>query len=202
MTKNTNELGIYIKNARTKFKISQCELSRRANVDSGELSRIENGQRKKPNVLFLKGIAETLNLSMVKLMELAGYKDIEINFGMGLEDKRSVKDYQNAIQDYERFYFDVLDDINIRRNNDMKIKNIITDLIDKLEYPDLHKKSLTSESLLKELNKMLELVKPNLSSFDKSKYPKYDRALMGKMDTGSNIQFKTFSNINNNTDKE
>ena len=190
MTKNTNELGSYIKNARLKSRLSLQEVSKQANMAFSELSRIENGQRKKPNVLFLKGIAETLNLSMVKLMELAGYKDIEINFGMGLDDKRSVKDYQNAIQDYERFYFDVLDDINIRRNNDMKIKNIITDLIDKLEYPDLHKKSLTSESLLKELNKMLELVKPNLSSFDKSKYPKYDRALIDKKKTKSNISYK------------
>ena len=190
MTKNTNELGSYIKNARLKSRLSLQEVSKQANMAFSELSRIENGQRKKPNVLFLKGIAETLNLSMVKLMELAGYKDIEINFGMGLEDKRSVKDYQNAIQDYERFYFDVLDDINIRRNNDMKIKNIIADLIDKLEYPDLHNKGLTSESLLKELNKMLELVKPNLSSFDKSKYPKYDRALIDKMKTKSNISYK------------
>ena len=190
MTENTNELGSYIKNARLKSRLSLQEVSKQANMAFSELSRIENGQRKKPNVLFLKGIAETLNLSMVKLMELAGYKDIEINFGMGLEDKRSVKDYQNAIQDYERFYFDVLDDINIRRNNDMKIKNIITNLIDKLEYPDLHKKNLTNENILQELNKALDLVKPNLSSFDKSKYPKYDRALIDKMETKSNISYK------------
>ena len=190
MTENTNELGSYIKNARLKSRLSLQEVSKQANMAFSELSRIENGQRKKPNVLFLKGIAETLNLSMIKLMELAGYKDIEINFGMGLEDKRSVKDYQNAIQDYERFYFDVLDDINIRRNNDMKIKNIITDLIDKLEYPDLHKKNLTNENILQELNKALDLVKPNLSSFDKSKYPKYDRALIDKMETKSNISYK------------
>lgn len=61
--------------------ISQRELARQANMDCAEVSRIEAGKRLKPNVLYLKGIAETLNLSMVNLMKLAGYNDIEINWG-------------------------------------------------------------------------------------------------------------------------
>ena len=79
MTKNTNELGSYIKNARLKSRLSLQEVSKQANMAFSELSRIENGQRKKPSVLFLIGIAKALNLNIEKLMKLASYTDNEIN---------------------------------------------------------------------------------------------------------------------------
>ena len=50
------------------------------NIDCDEVSRIEAGKRLKPNVLYLKGIADTLNLSMVDLMELAGYNGVDIRY--------------------------------------------------------------------------------------------------------------------------
>ena len=133
MKKTTTELGKVIAEAREKVGISQRELSRRANMDCAEVSRIEAGKRQKPNVLYLKGIADTLNLSMVDLMKLAGYNDIEINWGQDFTDRRSTKDYQNQIQEFRNFYFDVLQDIEDRRKVDFSIKCRIADLIDKLE---------------------------------------------------------------------
>ena len=81
-------LASVVKDAREKLGISQRELSRRANMDCAEVSRIEAGKRQKPNVLYLKGIADTLNLSMAHLMKLAGYNDIEINWGQDFTDRR------------------------------------------------------------------------------------------------------------------
>src|SRR5699024_947235 len=92
--KNTTELGKYISEAREKVGISQRELARRSNMDCAEVSRIESGKRKKPNILYLKGISETLGLSLVKLMKLAGYNDVEINWGKDFSDRRSTADYQ------------------------------------------------------------------------------------------------------------
>lgn len=115
MKKTTTELGKVIAEAREKVGISQRELSRRANMDCAEVSRIEAGKRQKPNVLYLKGIADTLNLSMVDLMKLAGYNDIEINWGQDFTDRRSTADYQRQIKEYDKFYFDVLEDIDNRR---------------------------------------------------------------------------------------
>ena len=80
----TTELGKYIYEAREKAGISQRQLAKLSKMDCAEVSRIEAGKRQKPNVLFLKGIAETLNLSLVKLMELAGYNDIDIIVFYGL----------------------------------------------------------------------------------------------------------------------
>ena len=119
MKKQTTELGKIITEAREKKGISQRELSRQANMDCAEVSRIEAGKRLKPNVLYLKGIAEALDLSMVDLMKLAGYNDLDINWGKDLSSKRSTADYQKQIQSYEKFYFDVLEDIEERRKVDL-----------------------------------------------------------------------------------
>ena len=98
LKKNTTELGKTISEAREKLGISQRELSRKANMDCAEVSRIESGKRLKPNVLYLKGIAETLGLSLIKLMKLAGYNDVDINWGKDLTNKRSTSDYQEQIR--------------------------------------------------------------------------------------------------------
>ena len=162
--KNTTELGKYISEAREKVGISQRELARRSNMDCAEVSRIESGKRKKPNILYLKGISETLGLSLVKLMKLAGYNDVEINWGKDFSDRRSTADYQAQIESYEKFYFDVLDDIEQRRKNDFACKGIITDLIGKIEN-----KGLSNDEILESLNEILTTIKPNLEKFDKAK---------------------------------
>ena len=81
MAKNQTQLGEIISVARESKGISQRQLAKMANMDSAEVSRIEAGKRQKPNVLYLKGIAEALDLSLVTLMEIAGYSDIDINWG-------------------------------------------------------------------------------------------------------------------------
>lgn len=63
-------------------------------MDCAEVAHIEAGKRLKPNVLYLKGIAETLNLSMIDLMKLTGYNDVEINWGQDFTDERSTANYQ------------------------------------------------------------------------------------------------------------
>ena len=149
MKKTTTELGKVIAEAREKVGISQRELSRRANMDCAEVSRIEAGKRQKPNVLYLKGIADTLNLSMVDLMKLAGYNDIEINWGQDFTDRRSPADYQRQIKEYDKFYFDALEDIDNRRKNAFACKGIIADIIDKLELSKIENREIiTSDEIL------------------------------------------------------
>ena len=193
--KNTTELGKYISEAREKVGISQRELARRSNMDCAEVSRIESGKRKKPNILYLKGISETLGLSLVKLMKLAGYNDVEINWGKDFSDRRSTADYQAQIKSYEKFYFDVLDDIEQRRKNDFACKGIITDLIGKLEN-----KGLSNDEILESLNEILKTIKPNLEKFDKAKYPKFDRGVFPKMEINTNTKLNTL--VGKFTDKE
>ena len=193
--KNTTELGKYISEAREKVGISQRELARRCNMDCAEVSRIESGKRQKPNILYLKGISETLGLSLVKLMKLAGYNDVEINWGKDFSDRRSTADYQSQIKSYEKFYFNVLDDIEQRRKNDFACKGIIIDLISKIEN-----KGLSNDEILESLNEILTTINPNLEKFDKAKYPKFDRGVFPKMEINTNTKLNTL--VGKFTDKE
>ena len=166
MKQNTS-LGKLIHDTREKMGLSQRELARQANMDYAEISRIESGKRLKPNVLYLKGISETLNLSMVDLMKLAGYNKIDIDWGKQL---KSTKDYQNQIESYKRFYFDVLEYIEERRKVSFTIKGGLADLIEKIEYAQLEKKEISNEEILENLKELISLIKPNLEKFDKTNY--------------------------------
>ena len=191
--KKTTELGKVIAAAREKVGISQRELARRANMDCAEISRIEAGKRLKPNVLYLKGIAETLNLSMVDLMKLAGYNDIEINLGQDFTDRRSTKDYQNQIQEFKNFYFDVLGYIDDRRKVDFSIKGGIADLIDKLELAKISNKEISNDEILERLKELIPMIRPNLEKFDKSKYPAFDKGVFPKMEIKSNVKYNSIT---------
>ncbi len=197
MLKNTTELGSLINKARKEIGISQRELARKANMDPAEVSRIEAGTRLKPNVLYLKGIADTLNLSMVELMKLAGYSDLEMNFGRDLTDKRSIADYQKQIQSYEQFYFDVLEEIENRRKIDFAIKGCIADLIDKIELSKLENKEITNDDILERLNEIIPMISPNLEKLDKSKYPPLDKGLLPNIEINSNLKYTISKELNN-----
>ena len=177
---NSEELKILIESARVAKGISQRELARRSNMDCAEVSRIEAGKRLKPNILYLKGIAEALDLSMVDLMKLAGYDDIDINWGKDLSIKRSTADYQKQIESYEQFYFNALDDFEDRRKVDFAVKGCIADLIDKLELASIEKKEISNDEILDRLKEIIPMIRPNLEKFDKSKYPSFDSALFPK----------------------
>ncbi len=172
--KNTNDLGEYIKKTRENLGLSQRELAKLANINNAEISRLEAGKRQKPNVLILKAIAEALNLSLAGLMKRAGYDDTAINWGINTGDRRSVKDYQNALDEYNRFYFDVLDNISMRRNNTLECKSIYTDIIDRIEHPECYKEPITMQEIATKLKEVSRLSKPNLEKLDKSIYPKID----------------------------
>lgn len=191
LKKSTTELGKTISEAREKMGISQRELARQSNMDCAEVSRIEAGKRLKPNVLYLKGIAETLNLSMVDLMKLAGYNDIEINWGQDFSDRRSTADYQKQIKSYEQFYFDILEELEKRRKTDFAIKGGIADLIDKLELAKIENKEISNDEILDRLKELIPMIRSNLEKFDKSKYPSFDSGVFPKMEIKSDVKYPT-----------
>lgn len=76
---NNMSLATLVKEARLNKKISQRELTRRTGVDNNTISKIEKGERKKPNILILKKLAIELELDFEKMMELSGYTTDEIS---------------------------------------------------------------------------------------------------------------------------
>ena len=77
---NNMSLATLVKEARLNKKISQRELTRRTGVNNNTISKIEKGERKKPNILILKKLSLELELELdfEKLMKLSGYTTDEI----------------------------------------------------------------------------------------------------------------------------
>ena len=71
-------LSKYIKNNREQKNISQRELARKVKIDNSYISRIENGEIQKPTFNLLKKIADVLDVSILELLKIAGYKETEI----------------------------------------------------------------------------------------------------------------------------
>lgn len=67
-----NEFTQSIKEAMTKKGIGLRELSRRSKIDASFLSKILNGERTPPSDLYIKRIAEELELDYFTLLAKAG----------------------------------------------------------------------------------------------------------------------------------
>ena len=185
MAKNKeNELGNIIKEARDKRGLTQRELGEYINFNYSEICRIENGKRKKPNNLILQAIANELDLSAIDLLKLAGYSDFEIN----MLNTKSTKDYEDQLEEYRIFYFNVLDDIEERRKRTRSNRSLISELIYDIE----NNKDTSKEEIVKRLKEIMELSKDNLLKFDREKMPKTTNKLL-KFDTKSNVKVNTMT---------
>lgn len=71
-------LSEIVMTARKKLKISQRELSRRTKIDNNTISKIENGQRKKPNIISLIRLSKILNIELVELLYASKYTESEV----------------------------------------------------------------------------------------------------------------------------
>lgn len=81
--------------ARKKLNISQRELSRRTKIDNNTISKIENGQRKKPNILSLIRLSKILNIELVELLYACKYTESEIYEILGDNLKIEKSNLQN-----------------------------------------------------------------------------------------------------------
>lgn len=85
-----SDLGLFIKNKRQAFGLSQKRLGSACGLSDTEIMKIENGSRKKPNWENLCKIAKALDLHPFELLLAAGYiseKDVHPSIRLrGLEN--------------------------------------------------------------------------------------------------------------------
>ena len=77
MKNNYIELGKIIKRERIRKEISRRNLSRLINISDTELKRIEEGERKNPNLITLISICKILKIDLLNLLEDAEYYERE-----------------------------------------------------------------------------------------------------------------------------
>jgi transcriptional regulator with XRE-family HTH domain len=151
MKGSKNALAEVITNARSKKGISMRELARLSGMDHAEISRIEKGTRLKPNILFLRRLAENLDLSLVDLLKTAGYSEIDISWGSGREDNKSIVDLKKELEDIQVLNNNLESSVSVYKNETRKIKSDIEHLMKKIE---IEKDKIYSEVILEELSKI------------------------------------------------
>ena len=78
--KQAIELGKYLKKRREKLDYSTNYIEIHTGIDKANLSRIENGKKKKINPLYLKELAKILKLNQIEVFDEIGYIDDEYLF--------------------------------------------------------------------------------------------------------------------------
>lgn len=146
----------------SKKNLSMRELARLSGMDHAEISRIEKGTRLKPNILFLRRLAENLELSLVDLLKTAGYSDLDITWGSEREENKSIVDLKQELINIQVTNNNLEEAISIYKNETRKIKSDIEHLIMKME---IEKDKVSNDTILEELtnikNKMVIVLKEN-----------------------------------------
>ena len=127
------------------------ELARLTGMDHAEISRIEKGTRLKPNILFLRRLAENLDLSLVDLLKTAGYSEIDISWGSGREDNKSIVDLKKELEDIQVLNNNLESSVSVYKNETRKINSDIEHLMKKIE---IEKDKIYREVILEEISKI------------------------------------------------
>lgn len=69
------ELGNYLKERRESLGYSTNHIEIHTGIDKADLSRIENGKKKKINPLYLRELARVLKLNQIELFNKVGFID-------------------------------------------------------------------------------------------------------------------------------
>lgn len=75
--KQALDLGKYLKNRREELNYSTNHIEIHTGINKADLSRIENGKKKKINPIYLKELARVLKLDQIELFNKVGFIDDE-----------------------------------------------------------------------------------------------------------------------------
>ena len=87
---NSEELKNLIESARIEKGISQRELAKLTGISRSTLNDLINGKIKKVDIDDLRKIAETLDMSLQKLLKVAGYDEMLFYFSKDKYANKSI----------------------------------------------------------------------------------------------------------------
>lgn len=174
---NSEELKLLIEDARIKKGISQRELAKLTGISRSTLNDLINGKIKKVDIDDLRKIAETLDMSLQKLLKAAGYDEMSLYFNKNkLKDRyydKSSKDLKELVEQYKKSEIDLLDFDSEKRKK-------ISDARQKLFYTMEHLKimqnnkdsSYTIDKAIEDIKYAFEELEFAEHKYDYSKLPK------------------------------
>ncbi|MBO5530086.1 MAG: helix-turn-helix transcriptional regulator [Bacilli bacterium] len=174
---NSEELKLLIEDARIKKGISQRELAKLTGISRSTLNDLINGKIKKVDIDDLRKIAETLDISLQKLLKAAGYDEMSLYFNKNkLKDRyydKSSKDLKELVEQYKKSEIDLLDFDSQKRRK-------ISDARQKLFYTMEHLKIMqNNKDSLYTIDKAIEDIKYAFEELEFAEH-KYDYSKLPK----------------------
>lgn len=169
---NSEELKNLIESAREVKGISQRELAKLTGISRSTLNDLINGKIKKVDIDDLRKIAETLDMSLQKLLKASGYDEMSLYFHAHKNKDKSSKDLKELIEQYKESETDLLQFDFTKRENARKASFIIFEVAEHLNLLKDGKSKYTLEQAIEELNKAQELLNPIMNKYDYKKLPK------------------------------
>ena len=170
---NSEELKSIIESARISKGISQRELAKLSGISRSTLNDIINGKIKKIDVDSLKKIAETLDLSLEKLLKIAGYDEFLDFLSLDKYKNKSTKDLKNIIEKYKKSELDLLEFDYQKRRKTSDARQTLFNTMEHLKMMKDNKDSLyTVDKAIKDLNNAFKELESVEKKYDYSKLPK------------------------------
>ncbi len=173
---NSEELKSLIESARESKGISQRELAKLTGISRSTLNDLINGKIKKVDIDDLRKIAETLDMSLMKLLKVAGYDEFLSFYKEKLKDtnyNKSTKDLKELLKEYRQSELDLLD------WDAKKIKKV-SDARQKLFYTMEHLQIMKdNKDSLYTIDKAIEDIKYAFDELLEAEY-KYDYSKLPK----------------------
>ena len=173
---NSEELKNLIETAREIKGISQRELAKITGISRSTLNDLINGKIKKVDIDDLRKIAEVLDMSLQKLLKVAGYDGMSLYFQANKNrDKyidKSSKDLKNLIEQYQKSETDLLQFDSKKRDKAREVGFIIFEVTEHLKLLKEGKSEYTLQQAVEQLNKSQDLLNPIMDKYDYSKLPK------------------------------
>ncbi len=168
-----NDLKVMLETAREAKGYSQRDLAKRIGLSNTSLNDLENGRVKKMDIDMLRKIAEELDLSLRELLKAAGYNEVALMFEKGRT--KSSKDYEQQIDEFRAFEYDILDWDASKRKQAQIVGSALFDINNKImmkidDYGEEARKFF--EEVIEDLNKANLLLNPIHEKYDYSKLPK------------------------------
>lgn len=170
---NSNELKSIIESARISKGISQRELAKLSGISRSTLNDIINGKIKKVDVDSLKKIAETLDLSLTKLLKVAGYDEFLDFLSLDKYKNKSTKDLKEMIEQYKKSELELLDLDAQKRKKVRNARQKLFYTIEHLEIMQKNKESLyTVDKAIEDIKIVFDELETVEEKYNYNKLPK------------------------------
>lgn len=170
---NSEELKNLIESARVEKGISQRELAKLTGISRSTLNDLINGKIKKVDIDDLRKIAETLDMSLQKLLKVAGYDEMLCYFSKDKYANKSSKDLKEMIKTYEESQRELLEFDTEKRKKVSDARQKLFYIIEHLQIMKDNKDSLyTIDKAVEDIQYAFDELEFAEHKYDYSKLPK------------------------------